>query len=137
MVFRATPIPARRTPDGIGSATPPKFATREREVEVTPATVSVATRAPPNVYMRVGSPTRAYARRSFTRTSPLRRTVGVSGNRSRYAKYSEVWSDEARTELRTLLIEVSNDFSRYELVIDNAPQNRRLDRRLFDVITGV
>ena len=39
----------------------------------------------------------------------------------RYRSTPEVWRDEARTVLRTLLVEVSNDFSRYELlVIDNA-----------------
>src|SRR5438105_1526115 len=57
----------------------------------------------------------AYGWRSFTRTSLLWRNVGVSGNRSRYG--IEVLRKSGamkRTVLRTLLVEVSNDFSRYE-----------------------
>ena len=49
------------------------------------------------------------------------------------SKYSKGWSHEARTVLRTLLMDVSNDFSRYELVIDNGKPTaaiRKVVRRL-------
>lgn len=45
-------------------------------------------------------------------------SVGVAAHR--VSKYSRGWSDEARTVMRALLTDVSNDFSRYELVIHNA-----------------
>lgn len=49
------------------------------------------------------------------------------------SKYSKAWSDEARTVLRSLLMHVSNDFSRHELFIDNATPTaaiRKVVRRL-------
>lgn len=45
-------------------------------------------------------------------------SVGVAART--VSKYSKGWSDEARTVMRALLTDVSNDFSRYELVIHNA-----------------
>ena len=45
-------------------------------------------------------------------------SVGIAART--VSKYSKGWSDEARTVMRALLTDVSNDFSRYELVIHNA-----------------
>lgn len=45
-------------------------------------------------------------------------SVGVAARTA--SKYSRGWSDEARTVMRALLTDVSNDFSRYKLVIHNA-----------------
>lgn len=41
---------------------------------------------------------------------------------------SRLWSDEARAALRALLIDVSGDFSRYELIVDNATPTTAIQR---------